>query len=38
MALATKVAGNKECNGNGGKSNGVKGDGQAMATRAMATA
>jgi hypothetical protein len=37
MASATRVACNKEGNGNGGKSNGDKGDGQATATRAMVT-
>jgi hypothetical protein len=36
MALATRVACNKEGNGDGGKSNGNEGGGQAMATRAMA--
>jgi hypothetical protein len=38
MGLATRVACNKEGNGDGCKSNGNKGDGQAMATRAMVTA
>ncbi len=40
MAMATKVVGNKEDNGNGGKSNciGNMGGGQATATRAMVTA
>jgi hypothetical protein len=33
MALATRVACNKEGNGNGYKSDGNKGDGRAMATR-----
>jgi hypothetical protein len=37
MALATRVACDKEGNGNGGKSDGNKGGGQAMVTRAMAT-
>ncbi len=37
MALATRVACDKEGNGDGGKSNGNEGGGQAMATRAMAT-
>ncbi len=36
MASATKVACNKEGNGNGGKSNGNKGGMQATAMRAMA--
>jgi hypothetical protein len=37
MALATRVACNKEGDGNGGKSNGVEGGGRAAATRAMVT-
>ncbi len=37
MALATRVACDKEGNGNSGKSDGDKGGGQATATRAMAT-
>jgi hypothetical protein len=37
MALATRVACDKEGNGNGGKSDGNKGGGRAMATRAMVT-
>jgi hypothetical protein len=37
MASATRVACDKEGNGNGSKSDGDKGGGQAMATRAMAT-
>jgi hypothetical protein len=37
IALATRVACNKEGDGNSGKSNGDKCGGQAMATRAMAT-
>ncbi len=37
MASATRVACNKEGNGNGGKSNGNKDGRQAMATRAIAT-
>ncbi len=37
MASATRVACDKEGNGNGGKSNGNKGGGQATATRAMVT-
>jgi hypothetical protein len=37
MALATRVACNKEGNGNGGKSDGNEGGGRAMATRAMVT-
>ncbi len=36
MALVTRVACNKEGNGNGGKSDGDEGGGQAMVTRAMA--
>jgi hypothetical protein len=36
MASATRVACNKEGNGNGGKSNGDRGGGQATATRVMA--
>jgi hypothetical protein len=35
MALATRVAGNKEGDGNSGKSDGNEGGGQAMAMRAM---
>jgi hypothetical protein len=35
MALATRVACDKEGNGNGGKSNGNEGGGQATATRGM---
>jgi hypothetical protein len=38
MMSATRVVCNKEGNGNGYKSNGDKGDGQVMATRAMVTA
>jgi hypothetical protein len=38
MALATRVACNKEGNGNGGKSNDDEGGGQAIATRAMTMA
>jgi hypothetical protein len=38
MALATRVVCDKECNGNGYKSNGDKCDGQATATRVMMTA
>jgi hypothetical protein len=38
MALATRVVCNKEGNGNGGKSDGNKGDGQLMATRVIAMA
>ncbi len=37
MASATRVACNKEGDGDGGKSDGNEGGGQAMATRAMAT-
>jgi hypothetical protein len=37
MALATRVACNEEGDGNGSKSNGNEGGGQAKATRAMAT-
>ncbi len=37
MALATRVACDKEGDGNGGKSDGDKGGGRAMVTRAMAT-
>jgi hypothetical protein len=37
MALAMRVACNKEGDGDGGKSNGNKGGGQATATRAMVT-
>ncbi len=37
MASATRVACNEEGNGNGGKSNGNEGGGQAMAMRAMVT-
>jgi hypothetical protein len=36
MALATRVACDKEDDGDGGKSNGNKGGGRATATRAMA--
>jgi hypothetical protein len=36
MALATRVACDKEGNGIGGKSNGYEGDGQATGTRVMA--
>jgi hypothetical protein len=36
MALATRVACNEEGNGNGGKSDGNEGGGQATAMRAMA--
>ncbi len=38
MALATRVACDEEGNGNGYTSDGNKGDGQAVATRAMVTA
>ncbi len=38
MALATRVACDKEGDGNGYKSNGDEGDGQAMVTRAMVKA
>ncbi len=38
MALATRVACNEEGDGNGYKSDGNKGDGQATVTRAMVTA
>jgi hypothetical protein len=38
MALATRVACDEEGDGNGCKSDGDEGDGQAMATRAMVTA
>ncbi len=38
MALALRVACNKEGNGKGYKSNGDEGDGRATATRAMVTA
>ncbi len=37
MALATRVACDKEGDGNGYKSDGDEGDGRAMATRAMVT-
>ncbi len=37
MALATRVACNKEGDGDSGKSDGDEGGGQATATRAMAT-
>jgi hypothetical protein len=37
MALVTRVACDKEGDGNGGRSNGNKGGGQATATRAMET-
>jgi hypothetical protein len=37
MALATRVACNKEGDGDGGKSNGDEGSGQATAMRAMTT-
>ncbi len=37
MALATRVGCDEEGNGNGGKSDGDKGGGQATATRAMVT-
>ncbi len=37
MASATRVACDKESNGDGGKSNGNKGGGQVMVTRVMAT-
>ncbi len=37
MALAMRVACDKEGDGNGGKSDGNEGGGQATATRAMAT-
>ncbi len=39
IVMAMRVAGNKEGNGNGGKSNdnGAKGGGEATAMRAMAT-
>ncbi len=37
MALATRVACDKEGDGDGGKSNGNKGGGQAMGTRVMVT-
>jgi hypothetical protein len=37
MALATRVACDKEGDGNGSKSDDNKGGGQAMATRAMVT-
>ena len=38
MALATRAACDEEGDGNGYKSNGDEGDGQATATRAVATA
>jgi hypothetical protein len=38
MTLVTRVACNKEGNGNGYKRNGDKGDGRATAMRAMVTA
>jgi hypothetical protein len=37
MALGTRVACDKEGDGDGGKSNGNKGSGRATATRAMVT-
>jgi hypothetical protein len=37
MASATRVASDKEGNGNGGKSDGNEGGGRATATRAMVT-